>query len=390
MKIAVISYGDSNDMKGAFVATHNRIKHLLLNKNFEIDVFLIQTHDNQLVRALRKSQRRTKEDFFVYDGIRYQNLWFDFSLIDYLLRMKLSYQGPFFFLSIRKWTKLFKNYNFISAHQYNASIVAYNAFKKYKIPFANNWHGADIHSEPFLNHSVFKWTKRLLENATYNFFVSKNLSEISEKIAQKTNKVVLYNGVDTSIFRKYSDTELLLTREKFSITSKSKNVAYIGNLVPIKNAEKLPEIFSQIKTSVPETSFFVIGDGRLRKIVENECSRLDIKVSFLGNQKPSDMPALINCMDLVLLPSINEGLPLITLESMACRVPVIGSRVGGIAEAIGIENTVELNGMFIENFSMMAIDVLNNKREVKINPIFDWEKTAQTEAQHYIKYRPKE
>jgi len=387
MKIAIISYGDSNDKKGAFVATHNRIKHLLIDKNFEIDVFLIQTYDNQLVRALRKSQIRTKEDFFIYDGIKYNNLWFDFSIMDYLLRMKFRCQGPFFFLTARKWTKLFKNYNFISAHQYNASIVAYNAYKKYKIPFANNWHGADIHSEPFSNHSVFKWTKRFLENATYNFFVSKNLSEISEKIAQRTNKLVLYNGVDTSIFRKYNNTELLLTREKFSIASKNKNVAFIGNLVPIKNAEKLPEIFNQIKTSIPEASFFVIGDGRLRKIVENECDRLNIKVSFMGNQKPSDMPALINCMDLVLLPSKNEGLPLITLESLACGIPIIGSRVGGISESIGIENTVELNEMFIENFSKLAIDILTSERDVKLNPMFDWSKTTQIEAQHYNKYR---
>jgi glycosyltransferase involved in cell wall biosynthesis len=107
----------------------------------------------------------------------------------------------------------------------------------------------------------------------------------------------------------------------------------------------------------------------------------------LGEIDLLDIPALINCMDLILLPSKNEGLPLIALESIACGTPIIGSRVCGIPETIGLENTVELNEMFIEKFSTLAIDVLSNKRDVKLNPMFDWSKTAEIEGQFYDKYR---
>jgi glycosyltransferase involved in cell wall biosynthesis len=386
MKIAIILRGGSSEKGGAFIATHNRIKHLLLSSDFEIDVFLFQTHENSVVRKLRDSQRRDKTDCYIYDGITYNNLWYEFSLIDYVFRMKIRRLGPFFLFTLKKWTVLFQHYDLISAHSFDAGLLAYNINKKYKIPFVITWHGSDIHSEPFSNPSVYSWTKTLLQSAICNLFVSNYLADISKKICGEITKEVLYNGVDTNLFRQYSESELRAFREKFNISTESKNVAFIGDLLPIKNSDILPEIFIDIRTRIVETSFYVIGGGKLRKKIEYECKRLNLEVKFLGTQDPSYIPGFINCMDLLLLPSKNEGLPLIALESLACGVPIIGSRVGGIVESIGIENTIELDEMFIENFSKKAIDILTNKRDVKLSSKFDWIKTAKNESKLYYKY----
>jgi glycosyltransferase involved in cell wall biosynthesis len=194
---------------------------------------------------------------------------------------------------------------------------------------------------------------------------------------------VLYNGVDRKVFRKLSETIINPKREIFGIYSKNKNIAYAGSLHYIKNADKLPSIFYLINKTLPETSFFIIGSGKLKNYIKYECDRLGIQVNFIENQNPFDMPALLNCMDLIILPSINEGLPLIALESLSCEVPIIGSRVSGIIEVIGIENTVELDECFINNISKLAIDVLRSKRKIPLDRKFDWEITAEIEAQKY-------
>jgi glycosyltransferase involved in cell wall biosynthesis len=301
--------------------------------------------------------------------------------------MKVNCRGLFFSLSCYKWTKLFKEYNFISANSYYAGLLAYNINFKYKIPFSISWTGSDIHTYPFLNPSMFKWTKRLLVSAQNNFFCSEKLAETSTKIALETNRVVLYHGVDKNLFKKYDVSQLNSIKKEFLINSNNKNVAFFGRLESIKNIHYLPKIFNRIKTNIPYTSFFIIGDGKLRQVIQKECDKLDFKVSILGYIDLLYMPALINCMDLILLPSKNEGLPVIALESIACGVPIIGSRVGGIPEVIGLENTVEINEMFIEKFSTLAIDVLSQKRDIMLNPVFDWDKTAELEGRIYDKYK---
>ena len=65
-------------------------------------------------------------------------------------------------------------------------------------------------------------------------------------------------------------------------------------------------------------------------------------ISFLGNQPSPAMPDIMNCIDVLVLPSLNEGLPLVCAEALSCGAAVVGSDVGGIAEVIGSENVVPL------------------------------------------------
>ena len=65
-------------------------------------------------------------------------------------------------------------------------------------------------------------------------------------------------------------------------------------------------------------------------------------IRFFGNQPSPVMPDIMNCIDVLVLPSLNEGLPLVCAEALSCGAAVVGSDVGGIAEVIGSDNVVPL------------------------------------------------
>ena len=115
-----------------------------------------------------------------------------------------------------------------------------------------------------------------------------------------------------------------------------------------------------------------------------------VQVIFWGNVDTDRMSALMHCIDLLVLPSKNEGLPLVTLEALSCGASVVGSDVGGIPEVIGKEfcvpfdmnrdGTIDYMGdSFIEKMSQKVVKQLFYPKEQILDPRFSWEETAKTE-----------
>ena len=66
----------------------------------------------------------------------------------------------------------------------------------------------------------------------------------------------------------------------------------------------------------------------------------------------------MNCIDLLVLPSLNEGLPLVCAEALRCGANVVGSDAGGIAEVIGADSVVPLCDAFVDTLAEMALSYL--------------------------------
>ena len=88
--------------------------------------------------------------------------------------------------------------------------------------------------------------------------------------------------------------------------------------------------------SVPGLKLIIIGDGEQRKSLENLINTLKLgdRVSLLGYLEHSKLPDYLSAADAFCRPSINEGFGISFIESMACRIPTIGTRVGGITDII--------------------------------------------------------
>jgi len=92
-------------------------------------------------------------------------------------------------------------------------------------------------------------------------------------------------------------------------------------------------VFARARKSCP-AKLLLVGDGPERPKAEwlAETQGVSSDVLFLGKQ--SDMAPLLSIADILLLPSENESFGLVALEAMACEVPVIATRIGGIPEVV--------------------------------------------------------
>lgn len=337
------------------MAIHNRMKYLVKEPDLDVTIYNIQRYYDSFTNWIRgNKQIEFKKDFY-FDGMHYHCLYYKRSYMDYFTRSVSKYQTTIEAKRIKQLAKRLVHYDLVYAHTLYTGNLALKLQKRYGIPFAVMWHGSSIHTAPFENKTIFSLTKRVLRGANHNFFVSPALFELAKKIGgEDIDGSVSPNGVDIRKYYPYGNEKNKDVAQACHIDLTQKNVAYVGNYLTIKNVEYLPKLFSLIHKAVPDTHFHIIGDGRFSE----DFAQLELPISFWGNQTPEIMPNIYNCMDLIVLPSKNEGLPMTCLEALACGTSFVGSRVGGIADAVGINNTVPLSDTFETDFANLCIEKL--------------------------------
>jgi glycosyltransferase involved in cell wall biosynthesis len=144
--------------------------------------------------------------------------------------------------------------------------------------------------------------------------------------------VIVYNGINIEEYKEPTDIE----RKKREIGIK-KDESIIGNvasLFPVKGQIYFLAAAKEVIKEFPKVKFLIIGEGWIEDKLKEEADKLGITshVEFLGFR--NDVKELLNIMDMFVLPSLSEGLPFSLLEAMACRIPVIATKVGGIPEII--------------------------------------------------------
>jgi len=112
-----------------------------------------------------------------------------------------------------------------------------------------------------------------------------------------------------------------------------KVVVHMSNFRPVKRVEAVVDVFARIASRV-RARLLLVGDGPDLVKARDRARSLEIedRVEVLGEQ--DQVVPLLSVSDLFLLPSIQESFGLAALEAMACEVPVVASRVGGLSEVI--------------------------------------------------------
>jgi glycosyltransferase involved in cell wall biosynthesis len=120
--------------------------------------------------------------------------------------------------------------------------------------------------------------------------------------------------------------------------------------VPVKGLGYFLEAARGLLEALPDARFLIIGDGPLRSDLERQVRNLGIAdaVQFSGFR--ADVLNLINALDVFVMPSIHEGLPIALLEASALGKPIVASAVGGIPEVLH-----DLHGLLVQPRDVPAL-----------------------------------
>lgn len=141
---------------------------------------------------------------------------------------------------------------------------------------------------------------------------------------------VIANGVDDSAFRPATAAEKSAARRRFGLPPDAFVVGGMGRLAYEKNFSALPELARRFAGMV----FVVAGSGPEDRALKELAARLGVAARVIFAGAVRDRPEFYHALDVFILPSLHEGLPMALLEAMASGVPVLASRLEGIAAAV--------------------------------------------------------
>jgi glycosyltransferase involved in cell wall biosynthesis len=149
-------------------------------------------------------------------------------------------------------------------------------------------------------------------------------------------KVVrIYNGIEVDYYLSQGQNA---TREKirneFNIGGDTLLIAAVARLVWQKGFEFLIQAIPKVLNQISRTKVLIVGEGALLHNLEALAERLAVKRHLVFAGFRGDIKEILSAIDILVIPSLVEGFPMITLEGMAMAKPIIATRIDGIQEQI--------------------------------------------------------
>lgn len=151
-----------------------------------------------------------------------------------------------------------------------------------------------------------------------------NLSEIEIErflkhgIGTKQQLKHIYNGIDIKYYERTMASNLK-KRDEFGLSKDDFICATVGRLVPVKGHTYLIKAIQKVIKVIPKARFLFIGDGELKSELSEEIKSLGLQenIFLLGARR--DIATTLSCINIFLLPSINEGFGMVLIEAMAAK-----------------------------------------------------------------------
>lgn len=280
-------------------------------------------------------------------------------------------------------------YDVVHVHIPNAAFVILNSAKKYGVPVriihSHNARGADGIVKKARNFVLNKWgicyANRYMacSNAAGEYLFGK-------KLCEKGQVTILNNAILLEKYR-YNPQKRKEIRNALGVGDEVL-LGHVGRFAKQKNHEGLLTILSQLCERGWKGKLLLIGDGELRDATMQRAERLGIKERIIFAGVVDNVNEYMSAMDIFLLPSLYEGLPVVCVEAQAAGLPCLVST--NVTREIGLTDRVK----FIENekitqwcdeIERLARALPNRTKEIQMGD-YDIREQARRLEEIYLQY----
>jgi L-malate glycosyltransferase len=230
-----------------------------------------------------------------------------------------------------------KNIDVLHSHNYKENLIALLISRTCKVPhLVRTQHG---HPEPYSvvrnpKHWCVLAADRLATkyNISRIVAVSSDLGEYWKRQADPRKVTVLHNAVDLA--RVHSSFNAAEAKHRLGISADSFVFGIAARLEHIKRHDLFVATARYLAERIPKSNFVIAGGGSQNEVLQHLIreSSLQGRVALIGER--NDVYDVLRAMDVLLLCSDYEGIPMVMLEAMALGVVVVSRKVGGIPEVI--------------------------------------------------------
>ncbi len=262
--------------------------------------------------------------------------------------------------------------NLIHTHGYKSNFYTAAAVPGKKVPMittCHNWLGDDIKMKLYARlDKVFlnRFDKIIaVSDAVKQEILNHGIS--SEKL------VTIYNGIDIKRFNNRINENNI--RKKLGIEDDCKVIGTVGRLSEEKGHIYFLKAAEKVLQKYPRVVFLIVGDGPLREYLEEKACRIADKLysqkvisqnPFIFTGVRNDISTIYSIMDIFVLPSLTEGLPMVLLEAMASRKTVVATDVGAVSSVFEHGRSgVLIEPGNVNNLSMEIMELLANPQKIQ-------------------------
>lgn len=247
-----------------------------------------------------------------------------------IITLPIDVKGRLDFSAIVNIRRLLRKYNIDIFHSHDFKSDFYGLVASVGRPIKRvlTCHGSTRDS--LLKRIYLLFTERLI----YHFFdmiiaVSESLGKELILKNLNPNKIkVVQNGLDSGLLG--NDAKETNLEESLCFPEERKVFAVIGRLYPDKGHRFFLEAFSKVSRNHPHITGLIVGDGPTRDVIVRQVRELNLEKSVFLCGIRSNMKAVYDSIDFLVIPSLTEGLPYVLLEAIASKIPIVATSVGDI------------------------------------------------------------